>query len=145
MSETIWMLDEQKFKLKFGKANNNWDTVKLDPSVDTDKLHDGVYLAENPENPGFYIIAEDGAVPAYPMLEMKYQYDNGAVEGVTVSIGAVVAYTKHFDGTPENKDYLKVVDGKLVPISETDGDTKDDAVARVNFVYSDYIEITKLF
>lgn len=134
---------EQLFKLKFGSDNNNWVSVELGGDVDTGALHDGVYLAENAE--GKYEIAEAGAKVAYPMLEMKYQYDNLALQAVTISEGTVNAFTKHFDGTPEVGDMMKIgtTAGKLDVLGETDD--AELALAEVVGVYDDYIEIKKLY
>lgn len=145
MSKTRWMYKDQSFKLKFGKSNNNWASVALAETVNAEDLHDGVYLTEN--SSGKWEIASESDVPAYPMLEGKYQYDNQAIGEVTISQGSVIAYTKHFSGTPNKGDHMKVGanNGELVPVDTASGDTVDMAVARVNNVYGDYIEITKLF
>jgi len=151
--KTTWIRDDQNFKLKFGSDNNNWVTVTLADSVDTSALHDGVYLSENAN--GKYEVAQAGDKIAYPMLELKFQFDNEAVEGVTVSEGKVQAFTKYFEGTPSAGDLMKIVDsstdetiaGSLTPLEETD--ETDLAVAEVISVHSgdggSYLEISKLY
>jgi hypothetical protein len=143
--ETRWMRDDQNFKLRFGSENNNWDTVELADGVVVDDLHDGVYLEE--DSGGKFIIAQPGAKVAYPMLELKYQFDNQAVQGVTVSRGNVTAYTKHFEGTPAKADKMKIgaTPGKLAVLDTGDGDTEDMAVAEVLSVNTEDIEIQKLY
>lgn len=150
--KTTWLRDDQNFKLKFGSDNNNWVTVELDPSVDVDNLHDGVYLSENAN--GKFEIASPGDKVAYPMLELKFQFDNEAVEGVTVSEGKVQAFTKYFSGTPSVGDMMKIGEneeeghfGILVPLEETE--ETDLAVAEVVGVFNgdagSYLEISKLY
>lgn len=143
--ETRWLRDDQNFKLRFGSENNNWDTVPLADTVVVDDLHDGVYLEE--DSTGKFVIATPGAKVAYPMLELKYQFDNEAVEGVTISRGSVTAYTKHFDGTPSKGDKMKIGEtpGKLAVLDTGAGDTEDMAVAEVTAVNTEDIEILKLY
>lgn len=144
--QTKWIWKGENFKLKFGKANNIWMAVEIDPKVtDVTLLHDGVYLTENTTT-GKFEIATGGKAPAYPMLEPKFQYDAVSSNMVTVSVGPVQAYSKNFAGTPTDGVYLKVDAGKLVPLDAGAGDTVEkNAVARCLAVYSDYIEIQKLY
>jgi|Wag4MinimDraft_13_1082653.scaffolds.fasta_scaffold00010_24 hypothetical protein len=143
--ETKWLREDQNFKLRFGSENNNWDTVQLADTVDTDALHDGVYLSEDAN--GKFVIAPSGAKVAFPMLELKFQYDNEAIDGVTISRGNVTAYTKHFDGTPSVGDKMKIgaTPGKLAVLDTAGGDTEDMAVAEVLSVNAEDIEIQKLY
>lgn len=143
--ETKWLRPNENFKLKYGSENNNWQTVKLADTVDVDSLHDGVFLEET--SSGEWEIAATDAKIAYPMLELKYQFDNEAVDGVTVSVGQVNCFTTHFDGTPSKGDLMKIGDtpGKLDVLDTGAGDTEDMAVAEVIAVNSEDIEILKYY
>lgn len=140
-----FMHEDQKFKLVYGSTNTIWETATLDDSVDPKTIHDGLWLTKNAE--GKWEPATD-TVLAYPVLEMKYQYDNQAVNAVTIARGAVPAITTVFsyDGgdnrypdAPEKGQLLKVSNGVLVPVAV--GGTEDHLyVAIVEEVYPDYLD-----
>lgn len=147
MAKTIFLRDDENFKLKFGKSNNNWESVVLDQDTINnrkDDIKDGIFVAED-EATGKYHIAKDGEFPAYPVLEYKYNFSSEEFGGVTISVGSVQAFIKTFNGTPAKGDKLKVVDGVLSPIDTANGDTEDMAVAVVNGNHGTYLEITKLY
>lgn len=138
-----FMHEDQKFKLVYGSTNTIWETATLDDDVDPKTIHDGLWLTKNSE--GKWEPATD-TVLAYPVLEMKYQYDNQAVNAVTIARGAVPAITTVFSYDGEDEDYpnapakgqlLKVNNGVLVPVAE-DGTEDHLHVAIVEEVYPLY-------
>lgn len=138
-----FMHEDQKFKLVYGSANTIWETATLDDSVDPKTIHDGLWLTKNEE--GKWELATDTAL-AYPVLEMKYQYDNQAVNAVTIARGPVPAITTVFeyDGeeegypdAPEKGQLLKVSNGVLVPVAK-DGSEDHLHVAIIEEVYPLY-------
>jgi len=142
---TMWIHKNQNFKLKYGSKQAIWETVPLADSVDIEEatIEDGMYL--EPDGNGKYQLATEGAFPAYPILELKAQYDNIGVNGLTVAIGNTLAYTKQFTGDPSVGDFMQVgTDNKLRVVDTAGGDEENDAVARVTAVFNDYIEIYKL-
>ncbi len=142
--------EEQNFKLVYGSVNAIWENAELDESVDRDALKDGLWLAKN--ELGKWEPATDTAL-AFPILEMKYQYDSMAVNSVTVARGVVPAITKIFAYDDEDEGYptsaevgqlLKTKDGVLVPVAE---DGSEDAlhVAIIEEVYPDRLLIIKRY
>lgn len=137
-----FMHEDQKFKLVYGSTNTIWETATLDDSVDPKTIHDGLWLTKNAE--GKWEPATDTAL-AYPVLEMKYQYDNQAVNAVTIARGPVPAITTVFnydgeDGYPDapaKGQLLKVSNGVLVPVAEN-GSEDHLHVAIVEEVYPLY-------
>ncbi len=137
-----FMHEDQKFKLVYGSTNTIWETATLDDSVDPKTIHDGLWLTKNAE--GKWELATN-TVLAYPVLEMKYQYDNQAVNAVTIARGAVPAITTVFkydseDGypnTPAKGQLLKVSNGVLVPVA-VNGSEDHLHVAIIEEVYSLY-------
>ena len=149
---TQFLHPEQKFKLVWGAENVIRQSVVLADGVDTDDLHDGLYLT--PVGDGKWEIANASA-PAYPMLEMKFQYDGKAIgDGVTIARGTVPAVVSEYDYSagdgvnfpeaPEKNQKLKVVNGVLAPV-DMDGSEDHLAVAVVEEVYADRIVVTKLY
>lgn len=116
---------DEKYRPKFGYNDNVFrrsvelkeDLLKNNP----DKLHGGVFLTQDSAD-GKWKLADEGEVPAHPMVDEQVQYDNtlDAYGGVTVLQGSVPHYTKHFEGTPSKGDGLKCVGGKLVVMEDTD-------------------------
>jgi hypothetical protein len=137
-----FMHEDQKFKLVYGSTNTIWETATLDDDVDPKTIHDGLWLTKNAD--GKWELATDTAL-AYPVLEMKYQYDNQAVNAVTIARGAVPAITTVFDydgeegypDAPAKGQLLKVSNGVLVPVAE-DGTEDHLYVAIVEEVYPLY-------
>lgn len=134
-----FMHEDQKFKLVYGSTNTIWETATLDDSVDPKTIHDGLWLTKNAE--GKWEPATN-TVLAYPVLEMKYQYDNQAVNAVTIVRGAVPAITTVFNcegypNAPAKGQLLKVSNGVLVPVA-VDGTENHLYVAIVEEVYPDY-------
>jgi len=125
---------DQNFKLLFGMTSCHPANATLATGVDTSQLTDGVWLAL--QNDGTWKIA-NGDANAYPVLEMKFQYDNRAVNAVTVAMGAGwYAVTKKFQydaGSPAIGDKLKTANGILKPVAG-DGSEDDLAVAVIEQV-----------
>lgn len=146
MSKTRWIRwdDEERFKLEFGARNNNWKSVELTEELiekmeeDHYEVVSGMYLSEVED--GIYDLAGEGDYPAYPILEPKTQFDNLGAGQLTVSVGSVPAFTKEFEGTPEQGDYLRTSEDAILEVTED----QDEAIARCLGNQGDYIKIQKL-
>lgn len=134
-----FMHEDQRFKLVYGSNESIWETAVLDDAVNTAELHDGMWLTKNED--GKWELATDDAL-SYPVLEMKYQYDNEAVNAVTIARGPVPAITTVFSydeaegrpAAPAKGQLLKVKNGVLVPVLE-DGTEDKLHVAIIEEVY----------
>ena len=138
---------DEVYRPKFGYVQNVFRrSVKVKEDIlknQEEDLFAGVFLTEDPTD-GKWKFADEGEVPAHPMIDERVQFDNtlDAYGGVTVLQGSVPHYTKHFDGTPEKGDGLKCDDGKLVVMD--DGDEEEIRVGTVSSVHGNIIEfITK--
>lgn len=119
-----FMHPNQRFKLVYGSADTIWETASLADTVRPQTLTDGMWLTKN-EDGKWEPSTEDPL--SYPVLEIKYQYDNQAIEAVTIARGSVPAITTVFL-YPENEDgypdapakgqLLKTNNGVLVPVAE---------------------------
>ena len=149
--------EDQRFKLVYGSAQTIWESAEISPNVAVDALHDGVWLSKDSE--GLWELATEASV-AFPILEMKFQYDNRAVHSATVARGSVPAvttvYSYDFEGivdvadlanypvAPEAGQYMKAVNGVLMPCAK-DGSEDNFHVAIIEQVFTDRLLIIKRY
>lgn len=154
---TNFIREDQKFKLVYGSSNTIWENAELEGTVDTDALHDGLWLAKDAN--GKWELATENAL-AQPILEMKFQFDNEAVNAVTIARGSVpcvtTVYSYDFEGivtVSEEANYpsapavgqlLKAVAGVLMPVA-TDGSEDEYHVAIIEQVFEDRLLIIKRY
>ncbi len=146
---TNFMHPNQKFKLVYGSMNTIWENAQLSDNLSLEDIYDGLWLAKDDD--GKWELSTDKAL-SFPILEMKKQYDNEAVNSVTVARGSVPAVTTvyEFDGTPGYPTapdigmLLKTKDGILTPVAD-DGSEDDLHVAIVEEVHGDRLVVLKRF